>query len=105
MTSKPRPHAVLFTKENCGPCYKTKLHAATLIAGYPHLDEVFSVLAIENHSALREAYELNLFPTLIVTDQSIKGDESNEIRRIVGGKKIRENLEELLEDLYKERNA
>ena len=103
MTSKQRRHAVLFTKDECGPCFKTKVHLHTLINGRPELSEVLSVLAKENHPALVAAYELNLYPTLIVTDQNIKGDESNEVQRIVGGKAIREALECLLTDIYKER--
>lgn len=102
MTSKQRRHAVLFTKENCGPCFKTKVHLTTLLQGYPELGEVVSVMAIENHSALREAYGLNLFPTLLVVDQNIKG-ENDEIERIVGGKAIREQLEGLLTAIHKER--
>lgn len=102
MTSKSRPHAILFTKENCGPCFKTKVHVATLLQGEPRLGEYFSQMAIENHSALREAYDLNLFPTLIIVDQNIKG-ENDEVERIVGGKAIREQLEGLLTTIYKER--
>ena len=57
MTSKQRRHAVLFTKDECGPCFKTKVHVATLlINGRPELGEVFSQLAKENHPALVEAY-------------------------------------------------
>ena len=103
MTSKQRRHAVLFTKDECGPCFKTKVHLHTLINGRPELSEVLSVLAKENHPALVEAYGLNLYPTLIITDQNIKGDQSNEVRRLVGGKLIRENLEEILSELYQER--
>ena len=104
MTSKSRLHAVLFTKENCGPCFKTKVHLTTLLQEYPELGDVISVMAIENHSALREAYGLNLFPTLLVVDQNIKG-ENDEVERIVGGKAIREVLEELLITIYKERQV
>jgi hypothetical protein len=105
VTSKQRRHAVLFTKEECGPCFKTKVHLHTLINGHPELDEVISVLAKENHPALVAAYDLNLYPTLLITDQNIKGDESNEVQRIVGGKAIRESLEEILTDIYTERRV
>ena len=45
-----------------------------------------------------------LYPsTLIITDQNIKGDETNEVRRLVGGKLIREHLEEILSEIHKER--
>ena len=103
MTSKQRRHAVLFTKEECGPCYKTKVHVVTLLQGRPELGEVFSQLAKENHPALVEAYDLNLYPTLIITDQNIKGDETNEVQRIVGGQAIRSELEDILTEIYKER--
>ena len=103
MTSKQRRHAVLFTKEECGPCFKTKVHVATLFQGRPELGEVFSQLAKENHPALVEAYNLNLYPTLIITDQNIKGDETNEVHRIVGGQAIRSELEDILTEIYKER--
>ena len=102
MTSKSRRHAVLFTKDECGPCFKTKVHLHTLINGRPELSEVLSVLAKENHPALVEAYGLNLYPTLIITDQNIKGG-NNEVRRLVGGKLIREHLEEILTELHQER--
>ena len=104
MISKRRRHAVLFTKENCGPCFKTKVHLATLMKGNPQFGGLISTLAIEDHHALREVYDLNLFPTLIVTDQNIKGD-NDEVERIVGGKAIRERLEELLIEIKKERHS
>ena len=103
MTSKQRLHAVLFTKDECAPCFKTKVHVATLFQGRPELAEHFSQLAKENHPALIEAYEINLFPTLLITDQNIKGDQSNEVDRIIGGKAVRENLEAILEKINKER--
>ena len=105
MTSKTsRRHAVLFTKDECGPCFKTKVHLHTLFGEKPLLSEVISTLAKENHPALVEAYALNLYPTLIITDQNIKG-ENNEVQRIVGGKAIREQLEDILTEIYKERHA
>ena len=104
MTSKQRRHAVLFTKDECGPCFKTKVHVVTLLQGHPEFSEVFSQLAKENHPALVDAYELNLYPTLIVTDQNIKGG-NNEVQRIVGGQAIRDQLEDLLTEIYKERQV
>lgn len=102
MTSKTKPHAVLFTKEECAPCFKTKVHVATLLGGRPELGEYFSQLAKENHPALIAAYEIDLYPTLLITDQNIKG-ENNEIRRVVGGKAVRAELESILETINKER--
>ena len=46
---------MLFTKDECGPCFKTKVHLHTLINGRPELSEVLSALAKENHPALVEA--------------------------------------------------
>ena len=103
MTSKSRRHAVLFTKDECAPCFKTKVHLHTLLNGYPELSDSISVLAKENHPSLVEAYNLNLYPTLIITDQNIKGDESNEVHRIVGGQAIRDQLEDILTEIHKER--
>lgn len=99
MTS--RLHAVLFTKENCGPCLKTKEFLNDLLYGDYRLGETVSVMKKENHFALVDAYDLNLYPTLLVV-----GPQGIEIQeRIVGGKKIRENLEELLTHIYRENNA
>ena len=96
MTS--RLHAVLFTKENCGPCLKTKEFLNDLLDGDYRLGETISVMKKENHSALVEAYGLNLYPTLLIV-----GPNGIEVqKRIVGGKKIRENLEETLIQIYRE---
>jgi len=45
----------------------------------------------DNHSALIAAYELDMYPTLMVVDKH--GEESF---RIIGGKKIREYLPGIL---------
>ena len=103
MTSNRRPYAVLFTKTNCKPCLQTKQHLDEVIERDERFYEVISTLAIENHSALRSAYELDLFPTLIIVDQNAKGPDSNEIERIVGGKAIRAVLADKLKDIYTER--
>ena len=105
MTSKAKPHAVLFTKDECGPCFKTKVYVATLLGGRPELGEYFSQLAKENHPALIEAYEIDLYPTLLITDQNVAKGENNEIRRIIGGKAVRAELESILEEINKERKA
>lgn len=105
MTSKSKPHAVLFTKEDCAPCFKTKVHVATLFQGRPELAEFFSHMAKENHPALIAAYGIDLFPTLLIVDQNIKGDETDEVQRVVGGKAVREQLEGILENINKERKS
>jgi len=98
MTS--RLHAVLFTKEACKPCALTKEHLYDVLENNLGLNETISVMKKENHSALVEAYELNLYPTLLVV-----GPNGLEQERIVGGKAIREILEEKLIQIYRENNA
>ena len=90
-------HAVLFTKERCGPCIKTKKFLDELLEFNPGLAETISVLKIENHTALREAYDLNTFPTLLIT-----GPGGLELDRVVGGRLIRDCIEERLTHIYQE---
>jgi len=99
MTSS-RLHAVLFTKEACKPCELTKEHLYDVLENSLGLNETISVLKKENHSALVEAYQLNLYPTLLIV-----GPGGLEQERIVGGKAIREVLEEKLIHIYRENNA
>ena len=85
--------AILFTKEDCLPCAQTKLFISDVC------DEqlVFDYLVVmekENHSALVAAYELELFPTLLLVNG--QGEESS---RIVGGKNIRTQLPYILKGL------
>ena len=77
--------------------YKTKLFIGDLLEHNPALNETLSTLKIENHSALREAYNLNTFPTLLVT-----GPGGIEMDRVVGGLAIRDCIEERLVDIYRE---
>ena len=95
-----RLHACLFTKEGCPPCIKTKEFAYDVIENNLDLAETLSFMRKEAHSALVEAYQLNLYPTLLIV-----GPNGLEIERIVGGKAVREVLEEKLIDVYRENNA
>lgn len=101
MTSKPRLHAVLFTKEDCRPCKETKAFIYDLLENNIHLYETLSFLKKENHSALVEAYDLNLYPTLIITD----GADAPAVETIVGGKNIRACIESKLIEIYRENQA
>ncbi len=83
-----RQRAVLFTKENCKPCELTK---ELVFALKPALHKNLSVMKKENHSALVEAYQLELFPTFLIVD-----DHGEEIDRLVGGQRIRDNIVNLL---------
>ena len=87
-------HAVLFTKEGCPPCIATKEYLKTLIDARAHTVDYISTLKKENHQALVEAYNLTLYPTLLIVDRL--GEEQD---RIVGGNAIRENLAGLLRAL------
>ncbi len=95
-----RLHACLFTKEACPPCAKTKEFAYDILERNLHLGETISFLKKENHSALVESYQLNLYPTLLIV-----GPNGLEIERIVGGKAVREVLEDKLINVYRENNA
>ena len=95
-----RTHAVLFTKERCKPCIETKLFIGDFLDNSPVLRDELSILKKENHSALVEAYELNLYPTLLIV-----GPNGTELDRVVGGAAIRDCIEEKLIEIHKENNA
>lgn len=94
MATSSHLHAVLFTKEVCGPCIKTKAFIEEMLEASPGLAEGLSILKKENHSALVEAYALNLYPTLLII-----GPNGLEIERIVGGRLIRDVLEGKLTEI------
>ena len=85
--------AVLFTKEGCPPCELTKEFIAEHVKA--PFDEHLVVMKKENHSALVAAYELDLFPTLIVT-----GREGEPTLKVVGGKNIRAQINYILEGIH-----
>ena len=95
-----RTHAVIFTKEKCGPCIKTKEFIYDLLENNLALTETLSFLKKENHSALVEAYNLELYPTLLIT-----GPNGHEFERVVGGQAIRDCIESKLVEIYRENNA
>ena len=90
----------MFTKEACPPCAKTKEHAYDVLENNLDLAETLSFMKKENHSALVETYSLSLFPTLLIV-----GPYGLEVQRVVGGKAVREVLEEKLIEIYRENNA
>ena len=95
-----RIHAVLFTKEACPPCAKTKEFAYDILESNLNLAETISFMKKENHSALVETYSLSLFPTLLLV-----GPNGLELDRVVGGAAVREILEEKLIEIYRENNS
>ncbi len=95
-----RTHAVLFTKEACKPCIKTKSFIYDVLEENLSLTETLSFMKKENHSALVEAYELNLYPTLLIV-----GPNGLLIDKVVGGAAIRACIEEKLIEIYRENNS
>jgi hypothetical protein len=81
--------ASLFTKEDCLPCAQTKQFIYDTFyqdeLDWPLLDAL-TILEKEQHPALVAAFELSMFPTLIIHQDGL------EVERIVGGKSIRGNL-------------
>ncbi len=92
-----RTHAVLFTKEKCKPCLQTKEFIYDLLEHNLGLTDQLSFMKKENHSALVEAYDLNLYPTLLIV-----GPNGLELDRVVGGAAIRDCIEQKLIALYRE---
>ncbi len=88
-TSSSTIRASLFTKEDCLPCAQTKKYIFDNF--YQDLDDwhlldTLTILRKEDHPALLAAFEISLFPTLIIHQ------DGEELERIVGGKAIRGNL-------------
>ncbi|AAL73267.1 hypothetical protein P60_gp15 [Synechococcus phage P60] len=53
----------LFTKRDCGPCKRVKNYLRT----HNYLDKV-NILEKENHPALVSAFDLDVYPTLVVSN-------------------------------------
>ena len=85
--------AILFTKKDCLPCAQTKLFISD-VCDEQLVHDYLVVMQKENHSALVAAYELEMFPTLLVVTST--GEESS---RVVGGKNIRTQIEYILKGL------
>jgi len=86
--------AVLFTKQDCLPCITTKDALNKVLERNPACGNYIATLEKENHSALVAAYELEMYPTLLVVD-----DKGEEVGRFTGGKKVREYLPGILSTL------
>ena len=88
-TSSSPIRASLFTKEDCLPCAQTKQYIYDNFyqdeLDWPMLDAL-TILRKEDHPALVAAFELSMFPTLIIHQDGV------ELERIIGGKNIRGNI-------------
>ena len=78
---------VLFTKEDCLPCTLTKNHLEFIREETPSYGNCIHILKREYHPSLVGAYNIELFPTLVIVDQL-----GEEVGKIVGGTAIRDHL-------------
>lgn len=77
-TSKPA-RLVFFKKEGCEPCERAGEDLRQVLNEHPEYEEFVSVIFKENAASLVAAYELELYPTVLIMDK-----DSNEIARKVG---------------------
>ena len=96
MTSSADVKVSLFTKENCAPCLNTKQYIYDNFyqdeADWPLLD-LLTIFRKEDHPALVESFDLNLYPTLVIHQ------DGKIIDKVVGGKNIRGSLRYLLTEI------
>jgi thiol-disulfide isomerase/thioredoxin len=77
-TSKPS-RLVFFKKDGCGPCEKATEALDQVLELNPEYGQYVSVIQKENAPALVAAYELKMYPTVLIMDK-----ESHELSRKVG---------------------
>ncbi len=77
-TSKPA-RLVFFKKQGCGPCDMAANALQIVLDQHPDYEHYVSVIQKENAPALVAAYELELYPTVLIMDA-----DSNELSRKVG---------------------
>lgn len=70
-TSKPY-RILFFTKEGCTPCIALKKRFTSIYNKHPQYAYYVSVLDIEHHTALRDAYEITDIPTVVILDNDLK---------------------------------
>lgn len=79
-TSSGQPFKlVFFKKKECGPCLQAAENLGAVLDANPDLSRYVSVLQKEDHPALVAAFELEMYPTVLILDK-----ESNEVGRKVG---------------------
>ena len=95
-TSDYPTRVTLFTKEDCLPCTQTRKYLYdnfySDVADY-RLIEVLTVMKKDDHPALIAAFNIELFPTLLIHC------EGRELDRVVGGRDIRGNLRYILTEV------
>jgi len=85
---------VLFTKEDCKPCKLTVEFMYSVFSYNEELANYISVLKKENHTALINAYEITMFPTLLIVNEDGEVQE-----RFTGGKEVRGVMHQKLQDV------
>lgn len=94
-------NALLFTKEGCPPCGLVKQKITALKLREDTLPTVFylNIKDKDLYPHLREEYGgVDLFPTLLLLNR-----DGEEVTRVVGGKKIFENLQSILQQIHENR--
>ena len=84
--------ALLFTRDNCRLCAKTKKFISELdedLTGH------LKMLSKEKHTALVQAYRIQFYPTVVLLDY-----RGFEIDRMTGGEAIRFYLESFLSTIH-----
>jgi hypothetical protein len=77
-TSKPA-RLVFFKKEGCGPCDMAAKALKQVLDQHPDYSQYISIIQKEDAPALVAAYELQMYPTVLIMDK-----DSHELSRKVG---------------------
>mgnify|MGYP003348261288 CR=1 FL=1 len=79
MTISKPARLVFFKKDGCGPCEMAIKALNQVLEQHPNYEQYVSIIQKENAPALVAAYELNLYPTVLIMDK-----DSHELSRKVG---------------------
>jgi len=83
MTTSNPHKLVLFKKKDCAPCNQAEGNLNSILEKHPKFRQYVTQMWTEYHPALVAAYELTLFPTLLILDTDL-----NEMARHVGSNKM-----------------
>ncbi len=78
-TSKPTK-LVFFKKHECSPCKFAQDALTSVLKKHPELEKFVVTMQKEDHPALVAAFELNLYPTVLIMDND------REVSRKVGAR-------------------
>lgn len=80
MTTSDVPHHLsFFKKQECLPCKQAEENLQAVLHLHPEYRRYVTVLQKENHPALVAAFDLNLYPTVLIQNK-----KNEEIARKVG---------------------